>query len=95
MPQAKQIDIKLILPQGDSPVFHGFAISGTTDQGRQNIQVYYEIPANGVMSANLPTVSDENGKWHVTFPGDFTPGTEITAYARNGNAALAQLTAVL
>lgn len=89
------VTIEFILPQGDAPVHHGFTILGVTDKPQQNVQVYYEIPLNGVQSANLRAVSDERCRWGVAFPGDFKAGTEVTAYARNGSAELARLTKVL
>jgi len=89
------VNIEFILPLGNAPVHHGFTILGVTHEARQNVQVYYEIPANGVQSANLRAVSDDQGKWSVAFPGDFKAGTEITAFARNGSAELAWLTKVL
>jgi len=89
------VSIVNIQPQGAAPVHHGFAISGVAGEAQQNIQVYYEIPMNGVQSANLRAVSDNSGKWSVVFPGDFKAGTEITAYARKGSAELAWLTKVL
>jgi len=95
MSDTTPVTIERIQPQGDHPTYTGFTIQGHTSQGRKNVQVYYEIPANGVMSANMPTVSGEDGGWRVMFPGDFAPGTEITAYARSGTAALAQFTKVL
>lgn len=91
----EHIYIEFILPQGTAPAYSGFAILGHTAKGQQNVQVYYEMPAIGVMSANLTTVSDQEGKWKVAFLGDFTSGIEITAYARNGTAELARLTKVL
>jgi hypothetical protein len=87
--------IERIQPQGEAPVHHGFLIAGATQEAQQNIHVYYEIPQNGVQSANLRAVSDNLGHWSVVFPGDFKAGTEITAYARNGSAELAWLTKVL
>ncbi|HEY9163813.1 MAG TPA: hypothetical protein VIN57_04300 [Magnetovibrio sp.] len=89
------VTIQNITPQGNAPIHHGFAISGVTSEARQNVQVYYEILVNGVQSANLRAVSDDNCCWSISFPGDFTAGTEITAYARNGSAELAWLTQVL
>lgn len=89
------VTIKSIAPQGAAPVHHGFAIAGVTSEARQNVQVYYEIPWNGVQSANLRAVSDDECRWSVAFPGDFKTGTEVTAYARNGSAELAWLTQVL
>ena len=89
------VHIENIYPQGAAPVHHGFAISGVTDEAQQNVQVYYEIPLNGVQSANLRAVSDDLGNWSVVFAGDFKAGTEITAFARNGRAELAWLTRVL
>lgn len=89
------IAIEFILPQGKAPNFTGFTILGHTAEALQNVQVYYEMPMLGVMSANLPTVSDEQGKWRVIYPGEFHPGQEIIAYARNGRSRLARLTKVL
>jgi len=89
------VEIEFILPQGRAPEYSGFAILGHTERAQQNVQVYYEMPMLGVMSANLTTVSDGEGKWRVSFPGDFTAGVEITAYARSDRAALARLTKVL
>ncbi|MCR4378430.1 MAG: hypothetical protein NUV50_10115 [Rhodospirillales bacterium] len=89
------VSIEFILAQGDAPVHRGVTILGVTDEARQNVQVYYEIPLNGVQSANLRAVSDDLGRWAVAFPGDFTTGTEVTAFARNGSAELAWLTKVL
>lgn len=86
------VTIEYIEALGDAPVHHGFAISGATHEAQQNIQVYYEIPLNGVQSANLRAVSDDLGNWSVVFPGDFKEGTEVTVYARNGSAELAWLT---
>ncbi len=93
--QVERIQIEHIHPQGHPPLHHGFTIAGVTAEACQNVQVYYEIPTNGVQSANLPAVSDDEGNWKVSFPGDFRAGTEITAYARNGSAELAWLTTVL
>lgn len=89
------VNIEFILPLGNAPVHHGFTILGVANEAHHNIQVYYEIPANGVQSANLRTVTDAQGKWSVAFPGDFKVGTEITAFARKGSAELAWLTKVL
>lgn len=89
------VHIEDIQPQGDAPLHHGFAISGVTNEAQQNVQVYYEIPLNGVQSANLRAVSDDQCNWRVVFPGDFSAGTEITAFARNGSAELAWMTRVL
>jgi len=78
----------------DAP-YDGFSVLGVTEHASQHINVYYEIPDNGVMSANLPIVSDEQGKWRAVFHGKFRPGTEITAHAKSDDAALAQITKVL
>lgn len=86
------VRIERIEPLGEAPIHHGFVIIGATNEAQQNVQVYYEIPLNGVQSANLRAVSDDLGNWTVMFPGDFKIGTEITAYARNGSAELAWLT---
>lgn len=89
------VTIETIQAQGDAPVHHGFTISGVTDDARQNVQVFYEIPANGVQSANLRVISDDRGFWCIAFPGDFQTGTEVTAFARNGSTELAWKTQVL
>ncbi|MBL4613836.1 MAG: hypothetical protein JKY27_03035 [Magnetovibrio sp.] len=89
------IAIEFVLPQGQAPAFSGFTIMGHTAKVLQNVQVYYEIPANGVMSANQTTVSDEDGKWRVMVRGEFLEGTEIIVYARNGTAELARFTKTL
>lgn len=89
------VRIEFILPLGLAPMHHGFTISGVTNEAQRDVQVYYEIPSNGVQSANLRTVSDDQGKWSVAFAGEFKVGTEITVFARKGNAEIAWLTKVL
>lgn len=79
----------------DSGAPHGLIIHGETTHGRQNVQVYFEIPANGVQSTNMRAVSDDMGNWQVIFPGEFRAGTEVTAYARGADAPLAWRTEIL
>lgn len=86
------VTIDTILPGGEAPVFDGFAVSGATAQGGQNVMIFFEIPANGVQSANLTAVSDADGNWAVTFAGAFRQGTEVTAIARAAHERLARLT---
>jgi len=83
-------------PSGDPAIpYNGFSVSGETEHANQHINVYYEIPDNGVMSANLPIISDEHGKWRAVFHGKFRPGTEITAHAKSDGAALVQITKII
>ena len=89
------VTIQSIEPEGKGPLHDTFLISGVTDEGRQNVQVYYEIPSFGVQSANLRAISDDRGYWCIAFSGPFKTGTEVTAYARNGAAELAWKTQVL
>lgn len=73
----------------------GLVIHGATTTALENVQVYYEIPSNGVQSANLRAVSDVTGYWQITFPGDFAAGTEVTVYARGVHTPLAWYTQTL
>lgn len=74
---------------GAHPHHSRLVIRGMVDKARHNVQVFYELTANGVQSANLSTVSNEHGEWRVEVPGAFAPGTEIKAYARVSSAPLA------
>ncbi|OEJ69272.1 hypothetical protein [Magnetovibrio blakemorei] len=89
------IEYIITLPQNEDAIYEGFTVLGVTEGGSENVNVYFEIPENGVMSANLPTVSDEDGHWRAVFHGKFRPGTEVTAYARGHDAALAHITKIL
>ena len=86
------VTIDTIRPGGEAPFFEGYAVTGSTQGRNQNVLIFYEIPANGVQSANLTAVSDTNGQWAVSFSGEFRQGTEITAIARSKNESLARLT---
>ena len=89
------VSIEFILPLGQAPEHQGITVLGVTTEAQQDVQVYFEIPANGVQSANLRAISDDDGKWSVAFPGNFRVGTEITAFARKGSAELAWLTKII
>ena len=89
------VTIYTIRPDGEAPLFEGFAVTGATQGSNQNVLIFYEIPANGVQSANLTAVSDADGHWAVSFAGAFRQGTEITAIARSRNESLARLTKTL
>lgn len=88
------VTIDAIRPSGEAPLFEGFAVSGGTSKGGQNVMIFYEIPSNGVQSANLTAVSDADGHWAVTFSGAFRQGTEVTAIARSKHESLARLTKI-
>lgn len=84
------VTIQDLRPKADAHPHHSrLVIRGLVDKARHNVQVFYELTANGVQSANLSTVSNEYGEWHVEVPGDFPPGTEVTAFARAARSPLA------
>jgi len=66
---------------GSAPIYAGLSVTGTA-MADDTVRVYYTIPQNGVMSADLNTTADINGMWSVTFDSEFYEGNHITVLAR-------------
>ena len=74
---------------GNAPYYTGLDVSGTATAG-ERVHVHYEIPASGVMSADLNTTAGDNGEWKVKFESEFNAGTDIVVVARLNDGAKAE-----
>ena len=74
------ISVSSITGMGQPDIYTGLKAEGTATAGA-TIQVYYEIPSNGVMSSNMDTTVKSDGSWAVEFNGEFSAGTTVTVIA--------------
>jgi len=65
---------------GSAPFYTGLNVTGTA-AANETVRVHYEIPTNGVMSADLHATARVDGTWSVKFDGEFGECTDITVIA--------------
>lgn len=88
------ISVTTVSGLGSAPIYTGLSANGSAT-AKATVRVYYEVPANGVKSADITTTADDSGAWSVKFNGEFSAGTEVTVVARLSDNTQAEKTETL